>query len=75
MQDHKGDLPHFFFHLHVNEKAVDRITVNNHYFLHVAMLLLSSLRTKLYENFSENFSLNHVTQGNLDTKNQTKQIE
>lgn len=72
MHDHKGDLLlFFFFHLHVNEKAVDRITVNNHFFLHVAKLLLSSLRGKLYENFS----LNHVTQGNLDTKKQTKQTE
>lgn len=61
----------FFFHLHVNEEAVDRITVNNHYSLHIAMLLLS--RRKLYENFRESFSLNHVTPGNLDTNSQTNQ--
>lgn len=65
----------FYPHLRVNEKGVDRIMVSTYYFLHVAMLLLSRLRRKSYENFSENFSLNLVTQGNLDTKKQTKQTE
>ena len=70
MQNHKGDFPpfFFFFHLHVNKKAVDGIMVNNHGLLHA--ILLSSLRTSY-----ENLSLNHVTPGNLDTKNQTKQTE